>query len=136
MTERIEQKTQHKNFLTSGHLVFFYDGYCNLCSNFTQFIKERDLLGLINYAPLQSSFVKQFLIEHNLDATRINTIVCSVDGEVYIKSTAVIKILQQLPIPWPAIALFLLVPEVIRDSFYDLVSSNRYEWFGQRKECF
>ncbi len=124
------------NFLESNRLVLFYDGYCNLCSNLTQFVKDIDSKGLINYAPLQSPFVKEFLSEQGLDTTNINTVVCAVNGTIYTKSTAVIKIMQHLSGLWSTAEIFLLIPQEIRDSVYDLVASNRYQWFGYREECF
>ena len=137
MSEIIDQQRDDKNLeIIGSHVVFFYDGQCNLCSNFTEFVKTRDKLGLIGYFPLQLPQVKQLLINHNVDATQLNTIVCIVNDKFYTKSTAVIKILQNLSGPWVMIQMLLIIPVVIRDWVYDLVASNRYKWFGQREKCF
>ena len=124
------------NFLESKNLVLFYDGYCNLCSSLTQFVKDIDSKAVIQYAPLQSPEVKEFLASYGIDTNNITTVVCALEGKIYTKSTAVIKVMQQLPGLSLTAGLLLLVPVQIRDSIYELVANNRYQWFGQREECF
>jgi len=116
--------------------VLFYDGYCNLCSGFVQFVMVRDRASRVSYAPLQSSEVGHFLSKHNVDAARLDTMVCAVGERVYTKSTAVIKILQYLPGGWWAVRLLLVIPAFIRDWAYDVVGRRRYQWFGRREVCF
>jgi predicted DCC family thiol-disulfide oxidoreductase YuxK len=122
--------------MTRNRAVLFYDGFCNLCSGFAQFVMARDHARRVSYAPLQSPEAKQFLIKHHVDITRLDTMVCAIGDRVYTKSTAVIKILQNLPGAWVAVRLLLVIPAVIRDWAYDLVGRHRYQWFGQRDTCF
>ena len=124
------------NFLESKNLVLFYDGYCNLCSSLTQFVKDIDSKAVIQYAPLQSPEVKEFLASYGIDTNNITTVVCTLEGKIYTKSTAVIKVMQQLPELSLTAGLLLFVPVQIRDSIYELVANNRYQWFGQREKCF
>jgi predicted DCC family thiol-disulfide oxidoreductase YuxK len=44
--------------------------------------------------------------------------------------------MQQLPELSLMAGLLLLVPVQIRDSIYELVANNRYQWFGKTEECF
>lgn len=116
--------------------VLFYDGYCNLCSGFVQFVMVRDRASRVSYAPLQLPEVTQFLIMHNIDTARLDTMVCAVGEHVYTKSTAVIKILQYLPGGWWMVRLLLAIPAPVRDWAYDAIGTRRLRWFGQREACF
>jgi|SRR5271169_2926988 len=116
--------------------VLLYDGYCNLCSGFAQFVMARDRAHRVSYAPLQSPEMAQFLSQHNINAARLDTMVCAVGKRVYTRSTAVIKILQCLPGGWWAARVLLVIPASIRDWAYDGVGRRRYQWFGRREACF
>lgn len=73
---------------------------------------------------------------NGIDTTNITMMVCALNGKIYTKSTAVIKVIQQLSELSLTAGLLLLVPVQIRDSIYELVANNRYQWFGQGEECF
>jgi predicted DCC family thiol-disulfide oxidoreductase YuxK len=137
MRPTVSQRARHACVpRTRSHPVLFYDGFCNLCSGFAQFVMARDRARRVSYAPLQSPEAKQFLLKHHVDATRLDTMVCAIGDRVYTKSTAVIKILQNLPGTWVTVRLLLVIPAVIRDWAYDSVGRRRYQWFGQRDTCF
>ncbi len=119
------------NFLETNRMILFYDGECNLCNGLTQLVKEIDSKKVIDYAPLQAPEVKDFLAQNGIDTNNITTVVCAVDGKIFTKSTAVIKIMQQISGLSALAELFLLIPLEIRDSLYDVIASNRYQWFGR-----
>jgi predicted DCC family thiol-disulfide oxidoreductase YuxK len=56
-------------------------------------------------------------------------------GQIYIKSTAIILVLSELGGAWKLFKVFLLVPKILRDFFYDRVASLRYVIFGKRHTC-
>jgi predicted DCC family thiol-disulfide oxidoreductase YuxK len=56
------------------------------------------------------------------------------NGKMYDRSAAVLNIARHLRFPWPVLAVFLLVPQFLRDPVYDLVARNRKRWFGARSE--
>ncbi len=37
--------------------------------------------------------------------------------------------------PWNLLAVFLAVPEPLRDMIYDLIAQNRYQLFGKKEAC-
>ncbi len=133
---RFEATDVHRMAKGRDGPVLLYDGLCNLCSGFVRFVMARDRNGRISYAPLQAPAIRQFLLEHGLDATRLDTMACVEGDRVYTKSTAVIKSLQALPGGWRMVGLLLAIPAFIRDWVYDVVGRNRYRWFGQRGACF
>jgi predicted DCC family thiol-disulfide oxidoreductase YuxK len=119
-----------------GGPILLYDGLCNLCSGFVRFVIARDRAGKIAYAPLQSPAIGNFLLEHGVDATRLDTMACVEGGRVFTKSTAVIRIVRTLPGGWRAVALLAAIPAPLRDLVYDFVGRNRYGWFGRSEACF
>ena len=36
---------------------------------------------------------------------------------------------------WRLVALFRLVPHLLRDRLYRWIARNRYRWFGRREAC-
>lgn len=40
-----------------------------------------------------------------------------------------------LPLPYSALNAFSIVPTPLRDSVYDYVAKNRYDWFGKAEDC-
>ncbi len=109
--------------------VIFFDGECNLCNGWVQFLLPRDG-GTFTFAPLQSDAAEEMLGEGDW-----SSIVLYQDGRTFRKSTAVLRILKELSWFWPLLYIFLVVPRPLRDWCYDLVARNRYDWFGKRDEC-
>ncbi|RLD76937.1 MAG: hypothetical protein DRJ07_15475, partial [Bacteroidetes bacterium] len=59
-----------------------------------------------------------------------------IEGDSYsVKSTAILKVFKELKRMWPALYIFIIVPRVIRDLFYNIIAKNRYKVFGKRDVC-
>lgn len=50
-------------------------------------------------------------------------------------STAALRVVSYLPLPYSALKAFAIVPSPLRDSVYDYVANNRYNWFGKAEDC-
>jgi predicted DCC family thiol-disulfide oxidoreductase YuxK len=117
--------------------IYFFDGHCVLCSGFVAFCLARDPEGRLKFASAQSALGQRVLRELGLpDGTFERTILLLDDGEVHVRSAAVLRSLRHLrgPIRW--MRSLLLVPAWLRDPIYDLIARNRYRWFGRRSSCF
>ncbi len=117
--------------------LYFFDGYCVLCSDFVAFCLARDGEGRLKFASAQSALGQRVLRELGLpDGTLDRTILLLDGGEVYVRSAAVLRALRHLrgPVRW--LRPLLLIPAFLRDPLYDLVARNRYRWFGRRADCF
>jgi len=122
------------NPLTDGPLILF-DGICNLCNNSVQFIIRHDPPGYFKYASLQSAAGQGYLHKFNLPASQLHSVIL-IDGEkMFQKSDAALEIVKNLNGLWPALAIFKIVPRVLRDWLYDVVAKNRYVWFGKKDSC-
>jgi len=67
--------------------------------------------------------------------TSLDNIVYLRDGEVKVRSDAVLSILWDLGGPYRVARLAYCIPQFIRDLAYDRIARRRYRWFGQRDTC-
>ena len=117
--------------------LYFFDGYCVLCSSFVSFCLARDPEGALRFASAQSALGQRVLDTLGLPEGTLDRTILLLDGdEVYLRSTAVLRALRHLrgPVRW--LRPLLAVPALVRDPIYDLVARNRYRWFGRRPTCF
>lgn len=57
------------------------------------------------------------------------------NGKLYERSSAVLRIALRLKFPWPLLGIFFLVPPFIRDRIYMLIALKRRQWFGEETGC-
>jgi predicted DCC family thiol-disulfide oxidoreductase YuxK len=116
--------------------IIFFDGVCNLCNGFVDFVIKRNKKRNLYYTSLQSGFAKQLLGEMKVNTSSLSTIYFYSSGHLYSKSTAVLQICKHLAVPYPALAaLLLLVNRSVRDFFYQRVAASRYKIGGRRHTC-
>jgi predicted DCC family thiol-disulfide oxidoreductase YuxK len=115
--------------------VILFDGVCNLCSGFVQFVLPRDSEGKYRFASLQSDVGQRLLAEHGLPADELESVVLIEDGNSYVKSTAVIRVAADLGGPYRLLSPFRYLPRALRDRVYDFVADHRYGWFGKKDRC-
>ncbi len=117
--------------------LYFFDGYCVLCSGFVQFCFRHDGDGTLKFASAQSPLGTRLLETLGLPIETLDRTILLVEGdEVFSQSTAILRSLRHLR-GWPRWLLPLrLVPRFIRDPLYDLIARNRYKWFGRHPACF
>jgi len=113
--------------------VILFDGVCNLCNGFVQFVIARDPGGRFQFGPLQSEAAQRLLA--SAPPSPGDSVVLIEDGRAFTRSTAALRILRRLTFPWPFAYAAILIPRPIRDAVYDVVAGNRYRWFGRRDRC-
>lgn len=113
--------------------IVFFDGVCNLCSGVVQWLIKQDKKNVLFYAPLQGETAKALMLGNKLN--KIDSIIFSRNGKIYTKSTAVLQIAKVLGFPFYFALVFTIVPSFVRDAIYDWIARNRYQWFGQKNEC-
>jgi predicted DCC family thiol-disulfide oxidoreductase YuxK len=117
--------------------TILFDGVCNLCNGFVQFVIQRDKAGYFRFASLQSAAGQALLAEHGirLGAVGPETVVLVEQNRTYTHSTAVLRIARRMGGGWPLLYVFSAVPRFVRDAAYRFVARHRYQWFGQRDAC-
>jgi len=126
--------TQPGNDLTN-HSVILFDGICNLCNGFVQFVIKRDRKGYFHFGSLQSPEAQKLIQRFNLDAENGKTIVLVEDNKIYARSPAVLRVARKLDGPWKLCYAFIVIPKTIRDFVYNFIAERRYKWFGKREQC-
>ncbi|XP_059457379.1 DCC family protein At1g52590, chloroplastic [Corylus avellana] len=116
--------------------IMLFDGVCNLCNGGVRFVRRNDRNGSIRFEALQSEAGKNLLRRSGRAPDDISSVVLVEKDRSYIRSEAVLKIMEYIDLPFPQLAFFLqFVPLFIRDFAYDNVANNRYTIFGRSESC-
>jgi predicted DCC family thiol-disulfide oxidoreductase YuxK len=120
--------------MTSDRIILF-DGICNLCNSFVQFVIRHDPERKFRFGSLQSATGKALLEQFEPEQGRPDSVVLLAEGKVYRQSAAALKIFRELGGPWSLLYGFMVIPPFIRDAVYRLIAQNRYRMFGKSAEC-
>lgn len=115
------------------NLVLF-DGVCNLCNGFVQFLIRQDRRQVLKFGSLQSEEAQRLLAKNRIDQS-LTSIIYFRQGNHYKRSTAALYILKDLGGLWWMTQIFWIIPRPLRDAIYDWVGHNRYRWFGKKSSC-
>ena len=116
--------------------VLFFDGVCNLCNGWVQFLIKRDKQQRFRFASLQSPIGQQLLTEaHRGPGDMQETVILYYQGRYYTRSAAVLKIFGLLGGLWPLLCAGYIIPAFLRNALYDGIARNRYKWFGKKGVC-
>ncbi|UYZ63451.1 thiol-disulfide oxidoreductase DCC family protein [Hymenobacter weizhouensis] len=123
--------------MSASSATILFDGVCNLCNGFVQFVIQRDASGQLRFAALQSDAGRALLTAHALPAPATpDSIVLLENGRAYTHSEAALGILRKLGGGWALLAAVVgALPRFARDAAYRYVARNRYRWFGQQDAC-
>jgi len=116
-------------------LLILFDGVCNLCNGFVQFLIKRDPAGKFRFASLQSDFGRSQLIRFNLNPDLLHSVIVIEGDNVLQRSDAALRIVNQLGGPWKILTALKIFPKFLRDALYNVVARNRYKVFGKRDSC-
>ena len=116
--------------------VILFDGYCNLCNSQVNSILRFDSKKFFYFSNLDSSFSKKVIKENKVESLEGKTIILYHNNKIIIKSNAAIKIAYLLGGFFKIFIIFKILPNFIRDGIYDVISRNRYRWFGKSDSCY
>lgn len=120
----------------SSYSIVYFDGVCNLCHYFINFIIRNDSSDYFRLSQLQSESGAEFCSKHGLPTENFQTIYLYENGIIYSHSTAIFKIFKKLKNWYFWVDIFMLIPKRLRDNVvYRIISKNRYSIFGSRDEC-
>lgn len=119
--------------------TIFFDGICNLCNGFVQFVIRHDPAGRYRFAALQSDAARTLLAAHRLVPSALavepESVLLLSGGRLYSHSTAVLRIAHGLGGGWRLAAVGWALPRPWRDALYRFVARHRYRWFGREESC-
>ena len=120
---------------TTRPLIVLFDGTCGLCDGIVSFILKRDSNKRFRFAPQQSKVARDLLSAHGLNPDDLDSVAVIDGNRAYTRSSAVLRILTELPEPWPMAALLVFLPQSLRDAAYHYIARHRKQWFKPRDEC-
>jgi len=117
--------------------IIFFDGVCNLCNGFIDFVIKRDSKKIIHYASLQSEVSKILMKNENINiGENFSTIYFYDAGKFYKQSSAILMIVKNLSLGYKlAASVCLIIPKGIRNAVYNYIAKNRYRFFGKKETC-
>lgn len=132
----VEQDDEALRVAAGERPVVFFDGECNLCNGFVDFVMRHDREARFAFASLQGVLASHLTVGRDSSDDHPSTILLFDGDRVYRRSEAVLRVLLRLR-GWPrAIGrIGLLFPRVVRDRAYTIVARHRYGWFGKRDTC-
>ncbi len=115
--------------------IVLFDGVCNLCDGFVQFVIKRDPNADFSFGTLQSTNAQTLLQGNELRPEDLKTVIYLKEGKALFRSTAALTILKDLGGLWSLSYAFMIVPRSLRDAVYEFIAKHRYKWFGQKDVC-
>ena len=116
--------------------IILFDGVCNLCNSSVQFVIKRDKKDIFRFSALQSSTGQKLAKERGINTSEVDSIIL-IEPQIayYTKSDAALLIAKSLSGGWPLLGIFMGLPKGFRDTVYEWVARNRYQWFGKMDSC-
>ncbi len=115
--------------------IILFDGVCNLCNGFVQFLVKRDPKTKFKFASFQSTSGQTLLRKFGLPIDDFHSFVYIKGNNYFIKSAAGLNVLKDMGGVWQLFYVFILVPKFIRDFIYSFIAKKRYKLFGKRDVC-
>lgn len=115
--------------------VVLFDGVCRLCNGWAKFLIRHDRERRFRLCSVQSAEGQAILQWFGLPTGHFDTMAYVEGAELFVRSTALLRILAQLPAPWRLLAGLRLIPRALRDWGYDRIALNRYRLFGRHDSC-
>ena len=114
--------------------LILFDGVCVFCSAWVRFILKHDRAGRFVFLPIQTERGRALAERLGIDPDRPRTNAVLLNGQVWVRSDAALKVLEALP-STRVLGVLRAVPRLLRDPVYDLIAANRYRLFGRTGTC-
>ena len=115
--------------------VILFDGTCAFCQGSVRFIVQRDPRGYFRFGASQSPKGTELLAKYGIARESARSIVLIEDGQVFLRSTAALRIAGRLRWPWAWAAALLFLPRAVRDTGYRIVATLRHRLAGRSNAC-
>lgn len=122
-------------FTQPGERVVLFDGVCKLCNGWAKFLIRHDHQQHFRLASVQSAEGQALLVWGGLPTDHFDSMALIENGQMLLRSDAVLRIVAQLPGAWRYLAWLRAIPRPVRDWCYDRIALNRYRLFGRYDSC-
>ena len=117
------------------HHIILFDAICVICNGWAKFLIQHDQYATFKLASVQSPLGEAILKHYGMSTTKYSTMVVIYQGQCYLESTALLKVMQHLGLPFSLMPAGYVMPRPIRDFLYRRVALNRYWLFGTTDYC-
>ena len=118
-----------------GERVVLFDGVCKLCNGWAKFLIRHDVEQRFRLGSVQSAEGQALLEWGGLPTDHFDSMALIENGQILLRSDAVLRIVAQLPGIWRFMAWLRVIPRAVRDWCYDRIALNRYRLFGRYDRC-
>lgn len=115
--------------------IILFDAICVICNGWAKFLIRYDQHAKFKLVSAQSALGEQILQHYGMSTTHYTTMVVILNGQLYTESTALLKVMQHLGLPFSLMNSGYLIPRFIRNFLYRRVALNRYQLFGTTDNC-
>src|SRR5690606_1996417 len=105
------------------------------CEGAVRFIATRDRAAYFRFGASQSPQAAALLAPYGLTRETTRSIILIEGGQVYLRSTASLRIAARLTWPWSLARVLLVVPVPVRDAGYRVVAAVRHRLAGRSNAC-
>lgn len=116
----------------NNQYIIFFDGQCNLCDRFVNFVFKRDVKRIFLYAPLQGATAKEHLKEEDISGLKS---IIVLKNSIVLKEAQAIQTVMKLLYPRYSV-LFSLFPSRFFNFFYRFIAKKRYKIFGKKDNLY
>lgn len=117
------------------HPIILFDGVCHLCQGSVNWLIRHDPQAKFRFAAIQSPAGELLLRKFHIDPIKLDSIILIEHHRYYSKSTAIFRIVRQLPGLYRWLYIGVILPRFMRNALYDYIASRRYRWFGRDETC-
>ena len=114
--------------------IILFDGTCAFCERSVRFIASRDD-GYFRFGASQNPEGQALLASYGTSREAARSLILIEDNQVFLRSTAALRVAARLRAPWRYAAVLLAVPKPIRDAVYRVIATIRHRIAGQSNAC-
>jgi len=114
--------------------IILFDGTCAFCEGWVKFFATRDN-GYFRFGASQSPEAAALLAKYGTTRDAARSIILIEDNQVFLRSTATLRIMKRLRPPWSWLGVLLWVPVPIRDAVYRVIAAIRHRIAGRSNAC-
>ena len=86
--------------LIQQHDIILFDAICVICNGWAKFLIQHDQHATFKLASVQSPLGEEILQHYGMSTTHYTTMVVILNGQLYTESTALLKVMQHLGLPF------------------------------------
>src|SRR5713226_9322322 len=94
--------------------VVLFDGTCAFCAGAVKFIATRDPQGYFRFGASQTDKATALLALYGMTRQAARSLILIEHGQIYLRSTASLRIARRLRWPWSLLGGLLIIPRPLR----------------------